>query len=237
MTSDWMTTEEAGRELGITRAMVRKLLGTGALLSAGKAGRSHLVDRSSVLRYKNRRPRTGRSWAEKTSWAALSLISGGTADWLDAAEKYRLKRRLSTMSATELTAAVSTKDRTERYRIATSGVERIKPHLLGTGAAALNDPQVARHFKLAGGGGTVEGYIEAGEASRLIDAYSMVPDPGGNVVLHIVKLTVPFKAGKTPTVAVAVDLMNSLATRERNAGEQVLTKTFENWKGQNFDRA
>ena len=84
MVQSWMTTGEAAEELAATRAMVHKLLKSGGLLVAGRAGRSILIDSASVQRYKNRRTLKGRSWNAATAWAALNIIEGGTPGWIDA---------------------------------------------------------------------------------------------------------------------------------------------------------
>ena len=76
MATTWMTTAGASETLGLTRPMVRKLLGDGDLLSAGNAGRILLTDKESVRRHKSRARIPCRKWSEKTSWAALTLISG-----------------------------------------------------------------------------------------------------------------------------------------------------------------
>lgn len=67
MANSWMTTEEAADELGTTRPMVHKLLKSGSLLVAGRAGRTVLVDDASVQRHKNRRALTGRNWTACTA--------------------------------------------------------------------------------------------------------------------------------------------------------------------------
>lgn len=71
MSATWMTTAEAGEELGVTRPMVRK-------------------SRGSV---------PGRNWSEQTSWAALFLLSGDVPRWIDANARNRLKTRIRSMGA------------------------------------------------------------------------------------------------------------------------------------------
>lgn len=235
MAATWMTTAEAGEELGVTRSMVRKLLDNGTLLSAGNAGRNLLIDRESVRRYKNRGSVPGRKWSEKTSWAALSLISGGAPRWIDANSRYRLKARIRSMDPEELAAAVSTKDRVQRYRIHASGIPRVQDYLIPTGVAALNSPETASQFHLAAGSDVAEGYVGPEDASRLIDAFSMVPDPQGNVTMHLVTTMEAFVGDVAPTAAIAVDLMDSLSTRERRAGEQAFHDIVFKWLGKIHD--
>lgn len=92
------------------------------------------------------------------------------------------------------------------------------------GAVAVPAPisQTAARFGLSGGGGFVDGYATAGDGDRFAAALGMVENPSGNVVIRETALAEPFASQRTPLAAVAVDLMDSLATRERSAGARVL---------------
>lgn len=236
MVQTWMTTAEAAEELEATRAMVHKLLNTGKLLVAGRAGRSILIDSASVQRYKNRRTLRGRSWNPATAWAALKIIEGGTPRWIDATSRYRLKQRLNIMDPAELAAAVGTKDQVKRYRIAPAGIPRAADYFLPTGTTALNDSAVADRFGLAAGRTDVlEGYLDAIRAPMIVTGLSLVEDPAGNVIMHIVDGGYAFEGPGTPDAAIAVDLMESLNSRERAAGKKILKDIFVQWKETNDD--
>ena len=58
----------------------------------------------------------------------------------------------------------------------------------------------------------------------LADAFGMVEDPDGNAIIHEVDFAEPFADGRAPVAAIAVDLMDSLATRERSAGQRVINE-------------
>ncbi|GGH93387.1 hypothetical protein ACFFGR_07750 [Arthrobacter liuii] len=62
----------------------------------------------------------------------------------------------------------------------------------------------------------------AGDAKALADSFGLVEDRSGNAIIHGVELEEPFTEGRTPVAAVAVDLMGSLVTRERSAGQRVI---------------
>jgi excisionase family DNA binding protein len=234
MVQTWVTTEEAAEELEATRSMVHKLLNNGSLLVAGRAGRSILIDSASVQRYKNRRPMRGRSWNAATAWAALKIIEGGTPRWIDATSRYRLKQRLKIMDTAELAAAVGTKDQVKRYRIAPAGIPRAADYFLPTGTTALNDSVVADRFGLAAGRTDVlEGYLDTVRAPMIVDGLSLVEDPAGNIIMHIVDGGYAFEDPGTPNAAIAVDLMESLNSRERAAGKNMLEKIFTQWKEAN----
>ena len=234
MVRSWMTTAEAAEELAATRAMVHKLLKSGGLLVAGRAGRSILIDSASVQRYKNRRTLKGRSWNAATAWAALNIIEGGIPRWIDATARYRLKQRLKIMDTDELAAAVGTKDQVKRYRIAPSGISRAADYFLPTGTTALNDSVVADRFGLAAGRTDIlEGYLDTVRAPMIVNGLSLVEDPAGNIIMHIVDGGYAFEGPGTPDTAIAVDLMESLNSRERAAGRNMLEKLLMQWKEAN----
>lgn len=231
MKSMWMTTKEAGAELSISADGVRKLIDSGTLAVSTRVGRNILIDRTAVLRLKNRGTRVGRPWREASAWAALALISGNETGWIDPQTRYRLRQRLLGISALDLAALTSRKDVTTRYRVMPSEVDGLRQHLLLTGSAAMTDTGVASQFGLvAGPGGNCEGYVHAQEADHLVQEYFMVPDPEGNVTLRVIDGNVPVIREELATVVVAVDLMDSLASRERKAGESVLETILGNWQ-------
>lgn len=51
----------------------------------------------------------------------------------------------------------------------------------------------------------------------VFNGLSLVQDPGGNVIMHIVDETHTFNAPDTPASVIAVDLMESLNSRQRLA--------------------
>ncbi|WP_181405799.1 hypothetical protein [Pseudarthrobacter phenanthrenivorans] len=77
---------------------------------------------------------------------------------------------------------------------------------------------------MTSGSGIAEGYVMAGDAKELADSFGLVEDPKGNAIIHEVELEEPFAGGRAPVAAVAVDLMGSLGTRERSAGQRVLVE-------------
>jgi hypothetical protein len=219
-----MTVAEAGDRLGITRASVHDLLESGQLAASGRAGRMLLIDRSSVERLAMAGTRRGRAWTAKTAWAALALLSGQNPTWISASEKSRLKSRLRELDADAVRVLARNKDKTHRYRATPDGLAALNDHLIPSGASAMREESLAGTFGMAGGSGTAEGYVMAGDVSALAAAFGLVEDPDGNAIIHEVDLDEPFAEGRAPVAAIAVDLMDSLATRERSAGQRVINE-------------
>jgi excisionase family DNA binding protein len=219
-----LTTREAAERLGITQVSVRQLAGSGQLTITGRVGRSILLDRASVERLAAAGTRRGRAWTAKTAWAALALLSGQNPTWISASEKSRLKSKLRHLDADSICVLARHKDKTTRYRAAADALAALNGHLVATGAAALRDEPTAETFGMSGGGGIAEGYVMAGDARTLAESFGLVEDAGGNAIIHEVDLADPFADGRVPVAAIAVDLMGSLATRERSAGQRVINE-------------
>lgn len=219
-----LTVAEVVDKLGITRASVHDLLDSGQLAVSGKAGRTLLIDRSSVERLAATGTRRGRPWTARTAWAALWLLSGQNPTWISSSEKSRLKSRLRELDAGAVAVLARNKDKTLRYRATPDGLAALTGHLIASGASAMRDEETAETFGMSGGGGIAEGYVMAGDAQALADAFGLVEDPDGNAIIHEVELAEPFADGRAPVAAVAVDLMGSLATRERSAGQRVINE-------------
>lgn len=219
-----VTTREAGQRLGITQASVRQLVGSGQLTVMGKAGRVLLLNRSSVERQAAAGTRRGRAWTPKVAWAALTMLSGGNPGWISSSEKSRLKSRLRGRTAEDVALLARHKDRVRRYRVTQDGMPILQDHLIPGGVSALRSEAVAARFGLTGGSGIVEGYVMLGDAEQLAAALGMVEDPDGNAIVREVAFTEPFVDCRAPLAAIAVDLMGSLSTRERTAGQRVINE-------------
>ncbi|QCB96579.1 helix-turn-helix domain-containing protein [Arthrobacter sp. PAMC25564] len=218
-----ITVAEAAERLDRSKMSVHRLLRSGQLTAAGTVGKTILIDRSTVERVAVGGTRHGRAWTAKTAWAALALLSGQNPTWISSSEKSRLRSRLRELDANAVCLLARKKDTTRRFRVSPDGLAALNDHLVASGAAAMRDGAMAATFGLSGGGGIAEGYVMAGDAQALADAFGMVEDPDGNAILHEVDIAEPFADGRALVAAIAVDLMGSLATRERSAGQRVIT--------------
>ncbi|MCW3767788.1 MULTISPECIES: helix-turn-helix domain-containing protein [Paenarthrobacter] len=217
-----LTVTEVAEMLGITRASVHDLLRSGQLITSGRTAHSLVIDRSSVERLTATGTRRGRAWTARIAWAALAILSGQNPTWISASEKSRLKKRLSTLDAHAVSILARNKDRTFRYRATPDALLALSDYLIASGATAMRDETTAETFGMTGGSGIAEGYVMAGDARALANSFGLAEDPEGNAVIHEVELEEPFAEGRAPIAAVAVDLMRSLAIRERSAGQRVI---------------
>ncbi|RMI34984.1 DNA-binding protein [Nocardia stercoris] len=215
---------EAAAVLGVQPQAVRKMLREGLLeYEPGLRGIAVVVSSASLARLQAMRARgSGRPWSERTAWAGIDLLSGGSAGWLTPQARYRLRRSVEQQTADEFLWSARRRASVYRYRGDAEAVPLIAAHVIPTAASAVaDDARVAAAFGLAGGSGIVDGYVPAGVAQQISAAYALAEDPGGNIVLREVTFTEPLANG-TPMPAIALDLADSPTTRERSAGMRYL---------------
>lgn len=213
-----MTTTEAAQYLGASTEAVRKMHKFGRLKRAGIAGRTILIDADSVHRVFGEATRSGRLWTRRTAWAALSLLSGLEVSWLSSSELWRLRKRLSDLSAEEVHQLARNRAVTRRFRGGESAKQKLSKVLATSGVGALSDPLMANSFGLAAGSETSEGYAKTGFIANNALKLGLREEADGDILIRELEFIQPVEDGQVPVAAVAVDLMDSMATRERSAG-------------------
>ncbi|WP_417219801.1 helix-turn-helix domain-containing protein [Arthrobacter sp.] len=229
-----MTTKDAAAALDTDVKTVRAWVASGRLPLAGRAGRSFLLDPASVQRLAGYSRRRGPGWAHQTAWAAIDLMAGGSAEWLIPQNRSRLRTALrdSTMDADRMHALARNRSTVHRYRGHRSISDHLTREVLSTGSAAIADDQnAALRFGLATGHRQVDGYVGAGTAEALAKAFALTTDPAGDIVLREADLMYVPSSEVAPIAAIALDLMDSLSTRERSAGERVLDELLDGFRG------
>ncbi|MDT5318100.1 MAG: hypothetical protein QOD88_622 [Mycobacterium sp.] len=226
--SDTMTSMDASRVLGVSVRQVQRLVDAGWLTSAGRVGRSILIDAASVHDVANRGAQPGRPWNQATAWAALELLTSGKTDRLNDTQRSRLRSRLRGLTTAELIPLARRRARTCRYRVSASFLDGLRERVVATGSAAVSESaEVARRFGLAAGHSeTVDGYLAARDLDDVVGDYLMVPDGAGNATLRVVDVDGFTRA--TPAV-VALDLAESLDPRQRSAGRRALEKMLRRY--------
>jgi hypothetical protein len=212
-----MSSAEASRQLGVSMRQVQRLTASGALSQSGNVGRSHLIDAQSVHRLKVRGAGRGRPWEPETIAAAIELLNDGETARLTSVAHGRLRHRLSGMSADQFVRATRMRADVRGYRASVSFLEQAKAAVILTGSAAIDsDVALARKFGLGGSNrDIVDGYVDAKSARRLVRECHLAEDDEGNVTLRVTTIDALLR---TCAVVVALDLAESLDTRDRSAG-------------------
>ena len=222
---------DAAAVLGVSMRQVERLTQAGDVTETGRVGRALLLDAASVHRCAQSRRRRGRPWDAGTAWSALSILSGLPVDRLPATHRTRLVNRLRRSTADEV-AYLARRRQVAVHRMRGWGGELAGAGsvLVASGVSALGaDPAMAARFGLTSSGpDSVEGYVLERHLETLTATFGLVPDPVGEITLRAASAAFPaLGAGTVPVAAVAVDLMDSLNTRERSAGNRVLQELLD----------
>lgn len=226
--ADLVTSTEASERLGVSARQVQRLIANGTLTVTGHVGRTALIDAGSVQRLRARGAGRGRPWSRKAIAAAIELLTDGSTQRLGSVERARLLKRLHTIAAEDLVAVMRMRARVKRYRASASFLGRIARDVTITGTAAIDaDVTLAHEFGLAAAGrGFVDGYLDAEVSERIVGTCHLVADPRGNVTLRVTDVDALRDAPVSPVV-VALDLAESLDTRERAAGLRFLRQRLK----------
>jgi len=212
-----MTTVACAEILGISARQVARLARAGELTVSRTVGGALLVDGASVHRLAKHGRHNGRPWTAATAWAALVLLSGERVDWLDAAAQSRLRHRLRASSASEL--CWTTRRRATVHRMRGWGKNE---GLLHSGVSALRDPAMSELFDLTAVERGADGYVCASNFADVVKKLGLIDDVAGDVTVRAVPDDSGYAVDHVLTAAVAVDLAESLDTRESAAGLRVL---------------
>ena len=226
-----MSVVDAAAELGVSGREVTRLVHAGDLAVARSLGGMLLLEAGSVHRRAQMRRHRGRPWSEGVAWAALALLSGERVGWISPAQTTRLGHRLRRSSAEEVAFLARRRAVVHRMQGWLDGArsQELTGHLVVTAASALGQGDIGSRFGLAPHRRDIDGYGLAEDFDGVVANCGLVAEEGsgGNVTVRAVTVPDAFATGRTPVAAVAVDLTDSLDTRERSAGLRVLQELLD----------
>jgi len=217
-----MTTVACAEVLGISARQVARLARAGELTVRRTVGGALLVDGASVHRLAKQGRHNGRPWTAATAWAALALLSGERVDWLDKSAVSRLRHRLRASSSAEL--CWMTRRRATVHRMRGWGKDA---GLLHSGVSALRDQAMSELFDLTAVERGADGYVCASNFADVVNKLGLIDDVDGDVTVRVVPEDAGYAVEQVLTAAVAVDLAESLDTRESAGGTRVLENLLD----------
>ena len=223
-----MTTVEGSEILRVSTRQVARLARTGELTVTRTVAGALLLDGASVHRLAKQGRHNGRPWTAATAWAALALLSGERVDWLDDSAMSRLRHRLRTSSASEL--CWMTRRRATVHRMQGWGKDS---GLLRSGVSSLSDQRMSELFDLTAVDRGADGYVRARDFAHLVTTLGLFDDVEGDVTVRVVPDDAGYAVDHVLTAAVAVDLAESLDTRESAAGTRVLEELLDTFRSTN----
>ena len=225
-----MTTVACAEILGISTRQVARLARAGELTVSRTVGGALLVDGASVHRLARHGRHTGRPWTAATAWAALALLSGERADWLDKSAMSRLRHRLRASSASEV--CWMTRRRARVHRMRGWGKDA---GLLHSGVSASRDHAMSKLFDLTAVERGADGYVCASNFADVVKKLGLIDDVDGDVTVRVVPDDAGYAVEHVLTAAVAVDLAESLDTRESASGTRVLEDLLDAFRASRAD--
>ena len=212
-----MTTVAGAEVLGVSARQIARLARAGELTVTRTVAGALLLDGASVHRLAKQGRHNGRPWTAATAWAALALLSGERVDWLDNSAMSRLRHRLRASNASEL--CWMTRRRATVHRMQGWGKDT---GLLHSGVSALREQVMSELFDLAAVDRGADGYVHARDFADVVTTLGLFDDVDGDVTVRVVPDDAGYAVDHVLTAAVAVDLAESLDTRESVAGMRVL---------------
>lgn len=215
---DLLTTPQVSDLLGVEARQVRVLAEMGSITRVARG----IYDRTSVERYRAERG-TGRTrtWAERTAWGAIAMLSGAAPLDLGDVQTYRLRATLRDITEpSELAIRLRDRAIVSTWSGHRSVIERVRDALVVPGR---------RRLGLVESDAIVDGYIPADQVADLVHRHRLRADSTGSITLRSCGMNIDFVkylARHNRTLA-AVDAATSLDPRERGVGEEVLVRRLE----------
>jgi len=195
---------EAARMMGVSAVRARQLAREGRL-RARRVGGRWLVDAASVPSARRR----GRPMSPRIAWALVEISRGGSADWIEPRESYRLRQALDRLVADdepEMLLRSWLASRAERQLLSASDIDALHadPRLVLSG---LSDERSG-----LSAAADVEAYVRAEDAVAVRRDHLLVnAGSNANVVLHVSPL-LPDRP--VPVLLLAADLAEHDGPRE-----------------------
>lgn len=221
----YMTTADAAKATGLSAHQIGCLARSGEI-DAFKNGNTILVNAATLQSYAMSNQGRGRPMDAKTAYGALWLLTDLEAAWLNYPQQRRLRLRLQSTSVESLSWQLRKRAETHRYRASESFIERIAGSLLLSGVSSSH----LTEFGLLDVKDVTEGYCLNDELHKLTESSFMTEDPQGNVVIHSASWLPSGILNEMPLAVVAADLTQSLNTRERKAGLNILRRLLDEYR-------
>lgn len=210
---------EVATQLGVTAKQVRRL---GISREIDYVARG-VVDSQSVAEFLVRREANRRrAWSSATAWAAIDTLSGITTTSLGASQLHRLNKRLNLISAEQLVALARNRSVRHKYIAHTSVVDSLR--------AAIADSSQAEVALGLAGTNNISGYVTETQLDNVVDKFALIESREGNAALHVVQEEDQVTS-QNILVATALDLAESLNSRERSIGLEALSRALADLRG------
>ncbi|WP_312977296.1 helix-turn-helix domain-containing protein [Corynebacterium sp.] len=228
-----LTTREAAARLGVSQARVRALINSGGL-TARRVGTLWLIDAASIEHQCGliTAGATSRAMSPRVAWAAADLADGGTAAWLSATERSRLRRRLSVSPEVDVVRRWMSRRASSihRYKVGPKDLTALLTdcRVVRTGISAVESYRLG-----LGTGGDADVYVSSEDLGQLVRGYVLLPTGRGNLTVRVDDGDLHRAATRTidgrlvaPRMIAGADLADDTDARTRNTGRRLLTSVM-----------
>lgn len=222
--SDWISSAEAAKRLGLTAGRVRELIASDAL-RAHRVGNRFLVNRDDVdARGARGSTSGGRDFSPRRAWALILLASGIVPKGLDAVTQSKLKRILREKDLWSLGPRLASRADRRGFRAHSSDLPRLEAESRVVLTGARHAAEVG--LRLVAPDAPVEVYVDGPTADRLVKRYLLRPSDRPNVLLHVVTAEVrTWLTGRVaPRTAVALDMADDRDPRSQEIARAFLAR-------------
>lgn len=224
------TTRAAAKRLGVGRHEVVRLIHAGKLDAQRTDSGAFVVSAASLSAYEKPRRAKGRPWSAETAWAALDLLGGGFAEWLDYQRRWRLGKKLRSIGAEELCWLARNRQEAKTYTCFGSMLDVVRDSTIATGFSACGDTLQA--VGLAPCPSLADGYVRDGGLGGIVAKLCLVESEAGEATLRVAHGLPDKYAGldEMPPAVVAADFAVSVDPRERRCGLEYLEVLLDEYR-------
>lgn len=234
-----LTTLQAAARLGVSPARVRALINSGGL-TARRVGTLWLIDSASIEHQRGLTSAgaTSRAMSPRIAWAAADLADGGTAAWLSATERSRLRRRLTTTTDVDIVRRWMSRHASSihRYKVGPKDLTALLTdrRIVRTGISAVESYRLG-----LGTGGAADVYVSSEDLDQLVRGYVLLSTGPGNLTVRVDDVGLYRAVTRTidrrlvvPRLIAGADLADDTDARTRSTGRRLLAEvlTDRKWK-------
>lgn len=224
------TTRGAANLLGVSQREVVRLIEADKISARLTESGFYVIDELSLSSYRLAKRAKGRPWAADTAWAALDLLGGGDAGWLDYRRRWSLMKKLETCSAEDVVWLARNRQTPRHYRCSPSAMPLVREAVIRTGSSASAPTMHAIGFSETPL--LVDGYVPGSSLDGFASAYCLRESSRGEATLRVAH-GLPDKyadLAEMPPAVVAADFALSIDPRERRCGLEYLEGLLDEYK-------
>lgn len=219
------TPAEVADRLGVSVNRVQAMVRNGQLQSVPVNSRIRLIPLRSMLHARTYIGHSGRPYAERTSIAALYVLSGAPVNWLTRQQNYRMKQQLAKTDVDTLIRNLRNRGTVREYQASDKIVATVRNSM----QESASSPDIRQQLQLMATN-TAEGYITPEDLENIAHQYRLNSDLKPIKIRFHVSRYINQQDETLPAAFAAIDLAESTDIRERIAGRNALAELLSTYQ-------